>query len=104
MAEPSEEQRAEAQRLVDEHADAARADLRPVDERYTARARLLRSGALEVEFSSPIERTYLIDREGKILAEDSSFRWLSIGGAFASGGRSRAIGRLVRHPADAETP
>jgi hypothetical protein len=69
MAEPSEEQRTEAQRLVDEHADAARADLRTVDERYTARARLLRTGALEVVIDAPVRHSYLIDREGKIVAE-----------------------------------
>jgi hypothetical protein len=69
MAEPSEEQRTEAQRLVDEHADAARADLRTVDEHYTARARLLHTGALEVVVEPPVGRSYLIDREGKIVAE-----------------------------------
>jgi len=86
MAEPSEEQRAEAQRLVDGHADAARADRHPIDERYTARARLLRTGALEVVLDPPadVERSYLIDREGRVGPEPKSRRWwrLSIGGAF----------------------
>jgi hypothetical protein len=83
MAEPSAEQRGEAKRLVDEHADAARADLRKVDEHYTARARLLLTGALEVVIEPPVGRSYLIDREGKIVAEardrlGASF-WIGLG-------------------------
>lgn len=84
MAAPSEDQVREATRLADQYWQAAR-------------ARLLPSSALEVEIDRPVRRSYLIDREGRVVAERKSRRWRrpSAAGTFATIGAFLFVGAVA---------